>query len=78
MSASKKRPKRKISFKVSHKKPRDPIAKEVTKRRGGPMKDRRKEQDWEDEDDYDAGNGSTEASFRPYDKRSDQGSEGSS
>lgn len=51
MSASKRTKKKKVTIKVSHKKPRNPVAKEVTKKRSGPMKDRRKEAD--PIDDYD-------------------------
>ena len=50
MSSGKKRKKEKIKIKVSHKKPRDPIAKEVKKKHAGPMKDRRKENKWQEEE----------------------------
>lgn len=71
MSASKRRPKKKMSFKVSHKAPRNPVAKEVTKKRAGPMKDRRKESSWRDEDEYDSGDGAATPSVRTPDERSD-------
>lgn len=51
MSASKRKKRPKMTLSVSHKKPRNPVAKEVTKKPSGPMKDRRKEQDWKEEED---------------------------
>jgi hypothetical protein len=76
MSASKKRPKKKMTLKVSHKKPRDPVAKEVTKKRSGPMKDRRKEKDWKaDEDNHYDGDSSTPSPVPSDVRQSDPGSE---
>lgn len=51
--SAKKRKKKKITFKINRKKPRDPFAKEVTKRKSGPMKDKRKKTEIEEDFEID-------------------------